>query len=567
MANWEPKTIREVITKIVDDEIVLPVIQRRLVWNEEQMLNLFDSLFKQNSFGSIICVEELLNSKPLFSCRSFTKDGSPTNPSKPETVARTRMFVIDGQQRLQSFYMGLWGTFGEKSLFYDLFSNYRENEYNFDFGLSADNLPKENNDSSVIKKHLWYQASLLFTQLTNARDIDVAEEIIQQNGITDTREVKYIEDNVKYFYDRIFVDTSIGISKVSAHLFRDRISDRARIADLFQRLNNGGTRLSNYDLIFSSLAGIDDNMESFFNTLEYRYSSIGITQPVIIRLLYVLTDQPTKLEGNMQKEADFIAKNRVRIWKTLEAMKKFLELSNHASWFKDSGKSVIPLYFLAYHIFYKACSDDELPNIFDNHDTNNPDFANMLKWLKVSMLNRVFSYGCGWRASTTGMTQIHKIMKENRAKSFPVEQLFELYAEKLSKFISADKRKITPNSLALFDEDYMFALIYGYPKSSVYQQDTDHIHPRSRLDIAGTDSRKIDSFGNLQLIDRKTNRNGKRAKEFGDWIKIGVPEDYLPRYLKIHLIPEDSSLWYSDRFDDFLKARLQMIADKIKASL
>lgn len=104
------------------------------------MLNLFDSLFMQNSFGSIICVEELLNSKPLFSCRPFTKDGSPTNPTNPETVARTRMFVIDGQQRLQSFYIGLWGTLGEKSLFYDLFSNYRTNEYNFDFGISANDL-------------------------------------------------------------------------------------------------------------------------------------------------------------------------------------------------------------------------------------------------------------------------------------------------------------------------------------------------------------------------------------------------------------------------------------------
>ena len=168
-----------------DGGIVLPVIQRRLVWDEEQMLKLFDSLFVQNSFGSIICVEEQSGEEPLFSCRPFTKDGSTTNSTNSPQVARTRMFVIDGQQRLQSFYIGLWGTFNGKSLFYDLFSNYRENEYNFRFGASADKLPPENKDSSVINEHFWYQASLLFDRLTREPHRSVADDIINRAGITD----------------------------------------------------------------------------------------------------------------------------------------------------------------------------------------------------------------------------------------------------------------------------------------------------------------------------------------------------------------------------------------------
>ena len=566
MANWLSFTVSNVITKIVDDEIVLPVIQRRLVWNEEQMLTLFDSLFVQNSFGSIICVEELLGSEPLFSCRPFTKDGSPTKSSKPNQVPRTRMFVIDGQQRLQSFYLGLWGTFGGKSLFYDLFSNYREYEYNFAFEVSSDKLPEKNKDSSAINEHLWYQASLLFTRLTrNANYLIAAEDIIREKKITDPAKKRYIEENVRNFYDRIFVDTSIGISKVAARLSSDEIKDRERIAELFQRLNNGGTRLTNNDLIFSSLGGIDDDMESFFETIESRYSSIGINRRVIIRLLYVLTEHPTKNEDNMRHEADFIAEKRGRIEKTLEALKNFLVQSNHTSWFEPSrNKSVIPLYFLAYHIFNKPCSDDGLLHIFDNFDTNNADYLKMLNWLKVSLLNRAFSYGCGWRANTTGMTQIHGVMRNNKGQDFPASQLFALYRERLSKFV---RNRITINSLASFDEDYMFYLIYGRPKSLVREEDIDHIHPRSLLEKARADENKIDSIGNLQLIDTDTNRNGKRAKEFGDWIKIGVSADNLPNYLKVHLIPEDTSLWYSDSFDKFLEARLKMIANKIQSSL
>ena len=44
MATWEPKTVKEIVQSIEDDAIVLPVIQRNLVWEEEKIELLFDSL-------------------------------------------------------------------------------------------------------------------------------------------------------------------------------------------------------------------------------------------------------------------------------------------------------------------------------------------------------------------------------------------------------------------------------------------------------------------------------------------------------------------------------------------
>ena len=66
MAVWVTHTVRDVITQIKDGKIVLPVIQRHLVWNDDKMELLFDSLFRKNSFGSIICIEEESRKKPLF---------------------------------------------------------------------------------------------------------------------------------------------------------------------------------------------------------------------------------------------------------------------------------------------------------------------------------------------------------------------------------------------------------------------------------------------------------------------------------------------------------------------
>ena len=119
MANWLSLSVKNAITKIKDGEIVLPVIQRRLVWTEDKMDLLFDSLLNGNSFGSIICIEEEKDSKPLFAFRPFTLDGNNKDSVEVKELPRTQWFIIDGQQRLQSFYIGLVGTYHGKRMYFD----------------------------------------------------------------------------------------------------------------------------------------------------------------------------------------------------------------------------------------------------------------------------------------------------------------------------------------------------------------------------------------------------------------------------------------------------------------
>ena len=76
MAQWDTSSVKNIIRDIKENIIVLPVIQRRLVWQEEKMELLFNSLLRGNSFGSIICIEEEKGEKPLFAYREFTRDGN-----------------------------------------------------------------------------------------------------------------------------------------------------------------------------------------------------------------------------------------------------------------------------------------------------------------------------------------------------------------------------------------------------------------------------------------------------------------------------------------------------------
>lgn len=90
MADWSSEKIQEVVTKIKDDEFVLPVIQRRLVWKEEAMINLFNSALKGHSFGAIIGLEE---EKILYHCSHFANLQKMAVPA-PQ-LCRLRHFRIN----------------------------------------------------------------------------------------------------------------------------------------------------------------------------------------------------------------------------------------------------------------------------------------------------------------------------------------------------------------------------------------------------------------------------------------------------------------------------------------
>ena len=64
---------------------------------------LFDTLLKGDSFGGVMVIEEEKDTNPLFNYRPFTKDGDLIASRQIDKLTQLQNFVIDGQQRLQSF--------------------------------------------------------------------------------------------------------------------------------------------------------------------------------------------------------------------------------------------------------------------------------------------------------------------------------------------------------------------------------------------------------------------------------------------------------------------------------
>lgn len=74
-----------------------------------------------------------------------------------------------------------------------------------------------------------------------------------------------------------------------------------------------------------------------------------------------------------------------------------------------------------------------------------------------------------------------------------------------------------------------------------------------------------DQLANCMLLTQQENGAGGKSDTPPDqWFVGGRAED---TYLNMHLIPHDSALWKLDRFDDFIKERKKLIAEKFKSLL
>lgn len=561
MAQWDNSSVKNIIRDIKDNKIVLPVIQRRLVWQEDKMELLFNSLLKGNSFGSVICIEEEKGQKPLFAHREFTRDGNPVDSIEVEENAITHWFIIDGQQRLQSFYIGLDGSYNGKKLFFDLFSDFNHSEFDFRFASETSLLPTINKDRSEdggIRECFWYPASTLFTELSEINDAyTTAENIIDKSGIEDAVKIKHIERNVNTFHNNIFVSDSVGISKIIINKKKSAVENRQNIVELFRRLNDGGTRLSSYDLLASTLKGFDYKMEKFLDELVSEYSKIGFTEDFIIKLILILSDKPLKeITDITQEDGLFAVSNFERIKNSIEATEKLLKISKNYYWFCTSRKRpVTPLYFIVYHIFYSSVKTEDIPNIFDNYDTNDTNIMLIIKWLRISLLNKVFSTGCGWIPYKTGIRKIHSVMQINKGKNFPYSQLMNVYR---SHPIHNFSQEITPESILYFDNEYMLFMLYGgSPKTR--SEDIDHIHPKSILARLNISEDKINSIANYQLIESGTNRNVKKAKELYLWIENDINPDNRRNYILRNFMPQNPDFWHSRNFEQFYRERIMIV--------
>ena len=114
-------SISDLLNQIRLGEIVLPDLQRDFVWDEDQMRLFFDSVMRDYPFGSLLMWETQFH-EVLF--RDFVVDYKTGMTFSPKSKAqgRRKKMVLDGQQRLQTLYIGAYGSIDGRRLYFNITS-------------------------------------------------------------------------------------------------------------------------------------------------------------------------------------------------------------------------------------------------------------------------------------------------------------------------------------------------------------------------------------------------------------------------------------------------------------
>ena len=92
----EIKTVQDLVNLITQDELVLPDFQRKFIWKEKRMINLYSSVLCRMPIGSILTLE---SDDGGFACKKIgAKIRDDFSTIVPGTEKIT--YLIDGQQRI-----------------------------------------------------------------------------------------------------------------------------------------------------------------------------------------------------------------------------------------------------------------------------------------------------------------------------------------------------------------------------------------------------------------------------------------------------------------------------------
>jgi|GEM_PF-6418340 len=256
MTKPEEYTIHEIIQMIEGGEIKLPIFQRRYVWSKEQVENLFSTVFNDNPFGAISAIKTT-DDYPIFASRTFFEDLkdkyqlSEYNDGQNHSKDNPLYLILDGQQRLQSFYLGLTSKFDDMELCF--------NKQDGTFKFCTKNEKKE-----------YISVKQLYKKLGNNTYESVAKSFNAEN-------VEIVNKNIFKFYYHFFFQKRIVMllayphnkDKGNAIMLRE---DKKKLFELFVNLNTGGVNLDNYDICISKLKMLNPQMEELFAYLSRFYN-------------------------------------------------------------------------------------------------------------------------------------------------------------------------------------------------------------------------------------------------------------------------------------------------------
>lgn len=554
-------TIYEALENIKNGKYVMPAFQRQYVWSMEQIEKLWDSILLDYPIATFLFwhVDDDNVSWDTYFCNFLSevtfdsrKQADSVNYELSSiNVNLTDTAVLDGQQRLTSLFLSLYGQAYIRQkharkkiaggtvvkLLIELNKNrlaVDEEEYNskkFDIRF-AERIGKLSPTQFEVK-------NILDPQF---REDSTREQAIEKAIVNVPPESKeYARGILNQLYRKIFVEKLIRYTKI-----KDMKQDDA--LEMFVRFNSGGKALKKHEITMSILEAYWPSAKTEFGkVLEGPYAGFGTD--FIVRAALMLYGDVVKSNINKQIAEDL--KNHWQEFKkalrNLETVLKSMKIE--VSRFANSWNVLLPIIYFIYY---------------------NPEYEKNLEGIRAYLVRAVlFTY---FQSGTTSKLQQMKSSINSYNYEITVDMMENQISDlrvtdgKIDDILNAEKgSRVAGEVLYFLGLDWI---------NKNYKYEQDHLHPDERFNRTNPVSVPMEEWNkwrsnrnrlpNLHLLEGRQNasKNDMRLVDYYN----DMNDDQKAVFRKEALIPDGVSLEL-EHFGEFYEKRKALLMDKIRQLL
>lgn len=506
--------ISRLMTKIIEGELKIPPFQRAFVWNQEQVIELLDSIYNDYPIGSVLLWE---SQEELPSNREV---GGFNIPDKRPELPWT--YVLDGQQRITS----IFGVFCDRDI--KRSDDELANKFNITFDF-MDNSFKSSNDINDETIHI---------------------------------PLEYIFDNYafnKYLQNKSFDEkTTIHATKLQS-IFQNyelptvTITKRAKneVGTIFERINNTGTALSTLDLLiawtWSSDYYLKEVFDNILDTMEEKSFS-HLKDKLILQCFSAVISQSTKTKDILELDPTQVRDKTTII---IDCIKKAIDILSTEFGITTDEFLPKPQQFVGIVYLYSKINSlsgqqlDAVKTWFWRTSFSNRYNAGTDEKMNedISFFNRIASN------DTLGLD---KYKSELTVDVFLKKSLVKTNSwSKATLLLLATKMPLDLTSGQKID--------IGKSLSAFNRKEYHHIFPRKFLkDKYSLPTPEINILANFCFLPSGSNKKIS-SKAPSDYFANSIFKKERSKIFESNVLPEDETIYSNDEYDKFKVARAKML--------
>ncbi|MEA3273504.1 MAG: DUF262 domain-containing protein [Patescibacteria group bacterium] len=221
------RNISALLQNIKDEDIVIPEIQRPFVWESKKVRNLMDSLYQEFPIGYIITWK------------------NPNIRLKNGRMSEGKQVIIDGQQRITALMAAILGR-------EIIDKEYQKKRIRISFNPLKE---KFETLTPVIEKNSEWISDISEFFKTRNNIFNFTANFCKKNNFTEKQKIKTQQSLTKLLN---MEDKFIGIIELDANLDIDDVTE------IFVRINDAGTPLSQADFAMSKIASYEPTSDHLF---------------------------------------------------------------------------------------------------------------------------------------------------------------------------------------------------------------------------------------------------------------------------------------------------------------